>query len=90
MSSAPLLSRSALCAPSCSGRAYSTCRPNALRPILPKAAGRRSAALVVQAMYNFTDSKEERVPGQRRNRGFQKKQGRTKPEKTGGMFCGVG
>eukprot|EP00198_Chlamydomonas_reinhardtii_P003368 XP_001692704.1 predicted protein [Chlamydomonas reinhardtii] len=27
-------------------------------------------------MYNFTDSKEERVPGQRRNRGFQKKQER--------------
>ncbi|KAG2423680.1 hypothetical protein HYH02_015295 [Chlamydomonas schloesseri] len=32
--------------------------------------------MVVQAMYNFTDSKEERVPGQRRNRGFQKKQER--------------
>ncbi|KAG2423101.1 hypothetical protein HXX76_002326 [Chlamydomonas incerta] len=27
-------------------------------------------------MYNFTDSKEERVPGQRRNRGMQKKQER--------------
>ncbi|GIL57157.1 hypothetical protein Vafri_12463 [Volvox africanus] len=76
MSAAQL--RSSTSTPSCSGRtAY---KYNYLRHIVPllqtRVPCRRANASAVLALYNFTDSAEVRIPGQRRNRGQLKKEAR--------------
>ncbi|GLI67652.1 hypothetical protein VaNZ11_011901 [Volvox africanus] len=76
MSAAQL--RSSTSTPSCSGR--TAFKYNYLRHIAPLLHIRvrcpRANTPAVHALYNFTDSAEVRIPGQRRNRGQLKKEAR--------------
>ncbi|GIL86622.1 hypothetical protein Vretimale_11497 [Volvox reticuliferus] len=69
---------SATSTPSCSGRA--ALKYNHLRHIVPlrqiRVSLQRANTSAVHALYNFTDSAEVRIPGQRRNRGQLKKEAR--------------
>ncbi|EFJ46469.1 hypothetical protein VOLCADRAFT_105461 [Volvox carteri f. nagariensis] len=72
--------RSSASIPSCSGRSPFRCHNAtfipALRQQLIHRQRARAPVFAVHALYNFAESAEVRVPGQRRNRGLLKKEAR--------------